>query len=281
MPGHIYSQTGRWDDAVKSFAAAAVNEREWMKRDKFYGDGHHGHNVHYLATSYSFEGRYDDAMEAARGLLTYKENPGVAASVDAFTGAYAQGWFATMRTLVQFRKWDVILDGVTLPKFPRARQEAWRHWARALAFANTGNAASAEQESRLFEQALMEYRAKTHRADPAELRVARQELAAHLVLAKGKVSRGLNLLEIASEAERHLTYTEPPYYPRPVAEALGQAALKNGKTTLAEKAFRTALEQYPSDSHAQLGLKASLGSVQAALKIQERQAYEIPAQLEK
>jgi hypothetical protein len=22
-----------------------------------YGDGHHGHNVHYLATAYSFEGR--------------------------------------------------------------------------------------------------------------------------------------------------------------------------------------------------------------------------------
>ena len=53
MPGHIYSQTGRWEDAAKSFGAAAVNERTWMKQDKLYGDGHHGHNVHYLATAYS------------------------------------------------------------------------------------------------------------------------------------------------------------------------------------------------------------------------------------
>src|SRR4029077_6084711 len=62
MPGHIYSQTGRWSDAAKSFDDAARNERSWMKQDKLYGDGHYGHNVHYLATAYSFEGRYDDAM---------------------------------------------------------------------------------------------------------------------------------------------------------------------------------------------------------------------------
>ena len=46
-----------------------------MKQDKLYGDGHHGHNVHYLATAYSFEGRYDDAIEAAKELLRFKENP--------------------------------------------------------------------------------------------------------------------------------------------------------------------------------------------------------------
>ena len=40
-----------------------------MAEDKLYGDGHHGHNVHYLATAYSFEGRYDDAIEAAKELL--------------------------------------------------------------------------------------------------------------------------------------------------------------------------------------------------------------------
>ena len=51
-----------------------------MKQDKLYGDGHHGHNVHFLATSYSFEGRYDDAMESARELLSFKENPRQAGS---------------------------------------------------------------------------------------------------------------------------------------------------------------------------------------------------------
>lgn len=258
MPGHIYSQTGRWDDAAKSFASAAENERSWMKQDKLYGDGHHGHNVHYLATAYSFEGRYDDAVEAARELLTYKENPRVASSADSFTGAYAQGWIAMLRTQVQFQKWDVILDGQTLPLFPRPRQEAWRHWARALAFANTGNVSGADEESRQFEQSLTEFRSKTHRPDPAELQVARKELAGELEVARGHVGQGLKLLEAASKAERRLTYTEPPYYPRPVAEALGNLAAKNNKTALAQKAFRIALEQYPADTHAETALKALL-----------------------
>ena len=131
MPGHIYSQTGRWSDAAKSFDDAARNERSWMKQDKMYGDGHHGHNVHYLATAYSFEGRYDDAMEAARELLSFQENPQQAALPDQVNGAHAQGWFAMLRTLVQFEKWDVVLDDATLPVLARPRQEAWRHWARA------------------------------------------------------------------------------------------------------------------------------------------------------
>ncbi|HUS07435.1 MAG TPA: tetratricopeptide repeat protein, partial [Bryobacteraceae bacterium] len=75
MPGHIYSQTGKWEEAVNSFTAAAANERDYMQRDALYGTGHHGHNVHYLATAYSFEGRYEDAIQAAAELLALKESP--------------------------------------------------------------------------------------------------------------------------------------------------------------------------------------------------------------
>jgi tetratricopeptide (TPR) repeat protein len=257
MPGHIYSQTGRWDDAVKSFAAAAVNERGWMKQDKLYGDGHHGHNMHYLATSYSFEGRYDDAVEAAKELLGFRENPGQAASADLMTSAYAQGWFAMLRTQLQFEKWDAILDRNVLPPFGRARQEAWRHWARSIAQINKGDLTAAGGEARLFEQSLNDFREKTKRADPAELRVARLELAGHLEAAQGHVKRGLKHLEAASKAERQLTYTEPPYYPRPVAEALGHVALKYNRPAVADKAFRVALAQYPGDAHAENGLHAA------------------------
>ncbi len=252
MPGHIYAQTGRWDDAAKAFTAAAVNERYWMQQDKLYGDGHHGHNVHFLATAYSFEGRYDDAVEAAKELMAFTENPRQAASPDLMTSARAQGWFAMMRTLVQFEKWDAVLDGGMLPEFGRARQDAWRHWARGLAYANKGNPAAAREESQLFERSLADFRDKTHRPDPAELQVARQELAGHIDIAAGQAQRGLKQLEAASKAERRLTYTEPPYYPRPVAEAMGHAAMRNNQPGLAERAFRVALQQYPGDAHAKM-----------------------------
>src|SRR5664279_102 len=253
MPGHIYSQTGRWSDAVKSFSDAAQNERHWMALDKLYGDGHHGHNVHYLATAYSFEGRYDDAIEAARELLQFKENPAQVAAADGVGSARAQGWFAMLRTLVQFEKWDVILTGEMLPVLARPRQEAWRHWARALAFVNTGNAAKARDELAQFDGALADYRGRTKRANPTELEVARQELQAHLELADGHAGRALKQFEQASKAERRLVYTEPPYYPRPVAEPWGRAALRANKVQLSARAFRIALEQYPNDAHANVG----------------------------
>ena len=264
MPGHIYSQTGRWDDAAKSFADAARNERSWMQQDKQYGNGHHGHNVHYLATAYSFEGRYDDAIAAARELLGYPENPGQAAQPDAPTTARAQGFMAMMRTLVQFEKWDAILAG-ELPEFGKPRQDAWRHWARALAYANQSKPAPAREEARLFEQSMTEFRARTHRPDPAELQVARQELAGHLELSAGHVDRALKQLSASSKAERRLTYTEPPYYPRPVAEAVGHVALRNHQPAVAGRAFRTALDQYPADAHAAEGLKLAQAGSQTKL----------------
>ena len=264
MPGHIYSQTGRWSDAEKSFADAARNERQWMALDKLYGDGHHGHNVHYLATAYSFEGRYDDAIEAARELLQFQENPAQIAAADGVGSARAQGWFAMLRTLVQFEKWDVILAGELLPVLARPRQEAWRHWARALAFANTGNASQAREELAQFDRALADYRARTRRANPTELDVARRELQAHLELADGHTGRALRQFEQASQAERRLVYTEPPYYPRPVAEPWGRAALKANHPRLSQRAFRIALQQYPNDAHASAGW-APLPSSSAAL----------------
>jgi tetratricopeptide (TPR) repeat protein len=266
MPGHIYSQTGRWSDAEKSFGDAARKERTWMSQDKLYGDGHHGHNVHYLATAYSFEGRYDDAIEAAKELLQFKENPAQVAAADGVGSARAQGWFAMLRTLVQFEKWDAILAGEMLPVLARPRQEAWRHWARALAFANTGKASPAREELAQFDAALTDYRTRTKRANPTELEVARQELMAHLELAEGRGGRALKLFEQASKAERHLIYTEPPYYPRPVAEAWGHAALKANKTGLSERAFRIALEQYPNDAHAG-AVKAPVSSSATAVAV--------------
>jgi tetratricopeptide (TPR) repeat protein len=256
MPGHIYSQTGRWQDAAKSFSDAAVNERGWMRQDKLYGDGHHGHNVHYLATSYSFQGRFDEAIGAAKEILAIPENPAQKATIDIMTTAHAQGWFATLRTLVQFEKWDLILDGVTLPEFGKPRQDAWRHWARALAYANQGNPVAARQEAAKFEAAMAQLREKTGRPEPPELQVARAEMAGHFAIAESRIGAGLKQLQRASKAERRLTYTEPPYYPRPVAEALGRLALKHNKPELAEKAFRAALEQYPNDAHAEKGLRA-------------------------
>jgi len=82
---------------------------------------------------------------------------------------------------------------------------------------------------------------------------ARQGLEAHLELAEGDGGRALKHFEPASKAERRLVYTEPPYYPRPVADPWGRAALKANQARLSERAFRIALQQYPNAAHAKVG----------------------------
>jgi len=69
----------------------------------------------------------------------------------------------------------------------------------------------------------------------------------------------LQTYERASGDERALRYTEPPAYPRPIAEVAGQLALALGDRARAAKFFQTALEQYPESKKAQQGLRAATG----------------------
>lgn len=255
MPGHIYSQTGRWDDAASAFSAAAENELKWIRADSLYSTGHHGHNVHYLATSHSFQGNVEEAMKAARQLLDMKENPREAASLDNNRTAYRQGWFAMLRTLVQNDRWELILDGKTLPVYDKPRETAWRHWAVGLAYAAKGDAKQAAKSLAAMDDTFDQYQDKVKQAVPAELRVAKQELAAHILAARNKTKQALARLEKVAARERTLVYSEPPFYPRPVNEALAALAIKAGDTALAEKAWRGALDQYPESFKATAGLK--------------------------
>jgi tetratricopeptide (TPR) repeat protein len=257
MPGHIYSTTGKFAEAEKSFSDAAVNELGYIKADSLYSTGHHGHNVNYLATAYAFDGKYDEAKKAARSLLEFKENPREAAQPDSNTTAYRQGWFALMRAEVLAESWDEILDGTSLPVYDRPREQAWRHWATGVAQASKGNAAAALEEAHQMDSAFKQYEDLMKKKAPAELLVAREELNGHIQVAQGKLKEGLNTLGSAAAAQRKLRYSEPPYYPRPVNEALGEIALKNGKVSEAVVAFRTNLEDLPNSARSLNGLRDS------------------------
>jgi len=254
MPGHIWAQTGKWVEAVHAFESAAENELGYIRADQLYGRGHHGHNVHFLITTYAFQGRYDDAVKAARGLLFFKENPREQADANNYYTAYRQGWFGLMRTLVSFEKWDEILDGQTLPVYDRPYEQAWRHWAMGLAHAGKGDAARAKSELRAMKAAFMQVSAGAPEDVPGSLRVASKELEGQIAWAAHHRAKSLAVLQQAARMERALRYTEPPAYPRPVSEVLGRKAMEEGNVQMAEAAFRDALDQFPESRRALAGL---------------------------
>ena len=255
MPGHIYSQTGKFAEAEKSFGDARQNELGYINADSLYGTGHHGHNTHYLSTAYAFDGQYDKAKEAARGLLEFKENPREQAQVDGNFSAYRQGWFALMRAMVLAQSWDEILDGKSLPVYDRPREQAWRHWAMGVAQASKGDAAAAQAEAHQMDTVFKQYEEVVKRKPPVELMIARQELDGHILAAEGKTKHALHTLGSAAQAQRKLRYSEPPYYPRPVNEAIGELALRAGKLSEAEAAFRMTLTDLPGSARSVAGLR--------------------------
>ena len=256
MPGHIYAQTGRLEDAVHAFASAGLNELAYMNQDALYGNGHYAHNQHFLIHTLGLEGHYQEAATRARELMRQRENPRERDSVDGMS-AYRQGWFALLKTLVRFEKWDEILDGKSLPRYDKPRESAWLDWARGLAHAARGNRASAASDLEEMRRHLEQLKEKS-RELPPQLEAARVELEGIVEVAAGGNAKGLELLHKAARLEEALLYTEPPAYPRPVLETLGRTALALGDFKEAERAYRRVLELEPGSGRALWGIATAL-----------------------
>jgi tetratricopeptide (TPR) repeat protein len=221
MPGHIYAQTGKLKEAQQSFASCMQLELSYMAADKEYGLGHHGHNVHFLAMAYSMDGQKEKALAMAKHLLSYGDTPADSAKVDVVTGAYRQGFFAALRTIAQHELWDLANDKSFVPAINQPRFVAWRHWLQGLAAVHQAkDLAAARDHARQMDKALGEYLRLTNFSVPEELVVARQELDGHLLWLAGRPHPAIEKLEDASRKEAQLRYTEPTWYPRPIAEVL-------------------------------------------------------------
>jgi hypothetical protein len=167
-----------------------------------------------------------------------------------------------MQVMVQAEKWDEILDGKTLPVYDKPRENAWRAWALGLAHASKGDVGAAKKQAKVINSSLKQLKSKTKTAVPPELLVAQEELKGQISLAANDVDRGLELLQQAARRERALRYSEPPSYPRPVLDVLGQFALRNGKLELAKAAFGEALQQYPASPRAERGLAETVSRME-------------------
>jgi tetratricopeptide (TPR) repeat protein len=223
MPGHIYAQTGKLKEAQAAFESCMRLELSYMAEDKQYGNGHHGHNVHFLAMVYSMDGQKEKALACAKHLLSYGDTPADAAKPDGIYGAYRQGFFASLRTIAQHELWDLAADKSWLPDIQQPRFQAWRHWLLALAAVhNSKDLKAAESHARSMDKSLGEFLRLTNFSVPEELVVARMELDGHLLWLRGRAQLAIEKLEQASQQEKQLRYTEPTWYPRPVQEVLAR-----------------------------------------------------------
>ena len=272
MPGHTYVHVDRWQDAARAFENSAAVDRAYIRDNKETTDhaaGPYGHNVHFLANVYGYQGRYRDGILASQELLDAAKQPGEEKSRAGFEGRLAR-----LRILTRFEKWDEILLGIQLPDEGNYEIfKAWRFYALTLAQLNRPNGMmrgdNGQSDSRTMIDALEREiawmkdklaKAKDlpqlgrQKQQLKALGVAPIELKARIAAQENKADEAIKLLREAIEEEIKLGYSEPPLYPLPMQEVAGKICLQLKRYTEAEEFFRAALERDPGSGRAYFGL---------------------------
>lgn len=202
MAGHVYHRVGDDQKAHDAFVAATRVDDAYLQAEGLpHADNwNHAHNLSYLVANLAEAGRYADGLQwAARLQALGAADPTVTAHAHAFR------------------------DGLRL--YARDMLEIDDRAER------TSEALDALLWRLVAEQAVNDA-ADYHAAEvPPILTVAALELRGRLRSHQDRHPEAEALLRRAVEREQALNYNEPPVYPRPAAEVLGEALLRAGRPT--------------------------------------------------
>jgi len=259
MPSHIYYRVGRYADASRANEMAAAVDEAYIAQcnaQGFYPAAYYPHNIHFLWASASMEGRSAVAIEAGEKvaknvhLEMIEEFPGVE-------------FFKTipMQSLVQFGRWEEILDTDAPPADLEYSKGIW-HYARAVAYARTGQTtlARAEQQAMvpLKEAADVLFLDTIQYPASMLLEIADALALGEIAMSENKASVAVEHFEHAVAVQDELPYTEPPFWYYPTRHSLGKALLVAGRPADAEAVYRKDLDNYPHNGWAMFGLMQSL-----------------------
>jgi len=260
MPAHTYMRVGDYSSAAHSNVAAADADRLYLRESgttgSMYDMMYYCHNLHFLAASYSMQGDFTHAKQAAAELAAH-----VTPMLHGM--AIAEVYAPTpIFVLVRFHRWDEILK-LAPPDPGLAMTTAFWHFGRGAAFVAKGQIPAAEAERKILETARketpadLEFSFYSNKARTF-LDLAGSILDARVAAAKGEQEQAIKYWATAAEIEDRLYYGEPPEWFYPVRESLGGALLLNGQAARAEAVFRADLEQYPRNPRSLFGLMKAL-----------------------
>lgn len=276
MPSHIFIRTGRYADAADSNERAIAADEAYFAvapPPDFYSL-YFMHNIHFLAYAAMMEGRYETAMAAARRIETQIPESFLREYV-----TFADGFMPTaLHVMIRFGKWDLVLAEPEPPSW-RLFSRAERHYARAVALANTGRTEGARRELVLMDAVAREMGdGWTIGNNPAQdaLTIARLMAEGEILFFEGRREEAFVSLREAVRREELLVYDEPPGWMQPVRHALGALLLVDGRAAEAEGVYRADLERHPNNGWSLLGLRQSL---EAQGRMAEADALDAPLAL--
>jgi tetratricopeptide (TPR) repeat protein len=258
MPGHIYLRLGMYKEAVERNIHASSVDHDYLAHRQLsgvYPMGYYPHNVHFLWSALSMEGRSEEALKAARDLDRL-----VPWDVVAKAPALEEFAPTLLLTYVRFGKWNDVLIVPKPPSELTYTTVMW-HYARGMAFAATTQSAQAEQELKALSGMVASIPEDRMMGGSRVLdlaKIAELVLAGEIVAREGRYEQSIEKLRAAAELEDRLRYYEPPLWHIPVRHSLGAVLLQAGRPAEAEQVYRRDLTQHPHNGWALFGLKESL-----------------------
>ena len=263
MPSHIYWRLGRYHDASKANINAANVDEKYIAQcnaQGFYPALYYPHNIHFLWAASTMEGRSELSIESA---IRVASN----VNVEQVKQFPTIEFFRTIPLLsyVRFGKWDEILAAPE-PDAEFKFSQGIRHYARGIAFANTGEleAAKAEQLQLVPLKETVSVQFLDKRNFPASrlLDIASELLLGEIQFAVKNYAAAAQHYEEAVNLQDTLPYTEPPFWYYPTRQSLGHALLMDGKSQAAEAVYRQDLKDYPRNGWSMFGLVQALEAQQ-------------------
>jgi len=250
MPSHIYIRVGRYADAEECNRLAIQRDEEYIIACQAQGEyplSYYPHNIHFLWSAATFQGKGELAIEAAEKVA--RRTP---------VGDKNQKFLSVpLESYVRFGKWNDILTTPAPADDLQELKMTW-HYARGIAYTRKGMLDKAAGElvamdtlSVSFlktERERMEKEAKGKppgKEDSIMLAVfqdltiiSRSVVKGELLAAQRNSPAAIEAIEQAMAAEDDLPYSEPAYWHQPVRQVLGAVLLEAGQAQKAEQAYR-------------------------------------------
>jgi tetratricopeptide (TPR) repeat protein len=260
MPSHIDIRTGRWLEAVDTNIKAVAADQKYRKvfgPPKGFLNVYVAHDRHMLAYAAMMTGQRDVAMKHIRDMVA--ELPADFLQKNAME---AEGFVAMpLEVMVRFGLWDKILNEPDQYPDYMPFTRAFHHAARAIAFAAKGDTDNAREAQNIFlERARLVPKEESlgNNSCQSILQIVTAMVEGEILIAEGKIDRGIEQLHAAIKSEDALKYDEPPGWLIPVRHSLGAVLMKQQRFAEAEKIYREDLARLPNNGWSLLGLAKSL-----------------------
>jgi tetratricopeptide (TPR) repeat protein len=242
MPSHIWTQIGRWGDAVRASLDAWHSDLKSLA-----GAGgiaiYPWHDLHMLVFAASMDGQGAIAVQAGRDYSRIAGNP-----------------IYLLLTLVRFGRFeDILVDMKT--RTPGALSGPAWDFAQGYAQLRAGHADTATKHLASLTDAANTSTARFGENEAKKLfGILAGILEGEIALSSGTPSAAVTAFERAVSIEDSLIWDEPEPLPFSARHWLGAALLETGRPADAEPVYRADLKTHPQNGWSLLGLAQALAA---------------------